>query len=237
MSTIPRETWLGAVFVSLADVEAPGAAAIDALHQLALAAQTIEGVTEAGVILADDRGELEVMATSSPRADMLEVLQLAEAQGPCVDCYRAGEIVRVDDLAATGDKWPVFQRSAKVLGIRSVLAVPLRLRGETIGAVNLFSAEVAAISDHDVALAQALADVATIGILQSRAAGKNEELQNQLKSALDSRVLIEQAKGVISGAHEITVEQAFDRLRDHARSNNMRLLETARLVVSRELVL
>ena len=223
--------------MSLADADAPGADAVEALHQLALTASGIDGVDEAGIMLVDDRGSLEVMATSSPRADMLEVLQLAEGQGPCVDCYRAGEIVRVDDLAATGDRWPVFQRSAKVLGIRSVLAVPLRLRGQTIGAMNLFSADVAAVSDHDVALAQALADVATIGILQSRAAGKNEELQNQLKSALESRVLIEQAKGVISGAHEITVEQAFHRLRDHARSNNMRLLEAARLVVSRELVL
>ena len=223
--------------MSLADADAPGADAVEALHQLALTASGIDGVDEAGIMLVDDRGSLEVMATSSSRADMLEVLQLAEGQGPCVDCYRAGEIVRVDDLAATGDKWPVFQRSAKVLGIRSVLAVPLRLRGQTIGAMNLFSADVAAVSDHDVALAQALADVATIGILQSRAAGRNEELQNQLKSALESRVLIEQAKGVISGAHEITVEQAFHRLRDHARSNNMRLLEAARLVVSRELVL
>ena len=237
MPSILRETWLGSVFVALADADAPGAAATQALHQLALAARSIDGVAEAGILLVDDRGSLEVMASSSARADMLAMLQLADGQGPCVDCYRTGEVVHIADLPATGDRWPVFARSARILDVRGVLAVPLRLRGETIGAMNLFSTEVDALSHHAVASAQALADVATMGILQSRTTGQHGIVQARLQAALESRVLIEQAKGVISGSRAITVDDAFRVLREHARSHNQRLHDTARLVVDRRLVL
>jgi GAF domain-containing protein len=237
MSTIPRESWLGAVYVSLADA-VPSATGTDVgLREIALAAQSIDGVAEAGILLVDATGSLEVMASSSTRAEILEVLQLAHGEGPSVECFRTGELVRVDDLAVAGENWSALQRSAKVFGIRSMLAVPLRLRGDTIGTMSLFSEQVGAISERDVALARALADVATIGILQSRTAGRNERIQIQLQSALESRVLIEQAKGLISGSHEITIDAAFALLRDHARSNNMRLQETARLVVDRSLSL
>ena len=237
MSTIPRESWLGAVYVSLADAVSSETSAVDGMREIVVAAQSIDGVSEASILLADATGSLEVMAASSTRAEMLEMLQLADGTGPCVECFQTGEIVRVDDLAVGSDTWPALQRSASVFGIRSMVAVPLRLRGETIGTMSLFSAELDGICERDVALARALADVATIGILQARSAGRYEEIQLQLTSALESRVLIEQAKGVISGARRITVDQAFLRLRDHARSNNMRLQEAARLVVERSLSL
>lgn len=237
MSTIPRETWLGAVYVSLADAVSSDISTIDGVQDIILAAQSIDGVTEVGIMLADASGSLEVVASSSTRAEMLEVLQLSDGAGPCVECFETGGIVRVDDLDVAGEKWSALQRSATVFGIRSVLAVPLRLRGETIGTMSLYSEVLGGISDHDVALASALADVATIGILQSRSAGRNEAIQTQLTSALESRVLIEQAKGVISGGNKITVDEAFAKLRDHARSNNMRLQDAARLVVERSLSL
>jgi len=237
MSTIPRETWLGAVYVSLADAVSSDISTIDGVQDIVLAAQSIDGVTEVGIMLADASGSLEVVASSSTRAEMLEVLQLSDGAGPCVECFETGGIVRVDDLDVAGEKWSALQRSATVFGIGSVLAVPLRLRGETIGTMSLYSEVLGGISDHDVALASALADVATIGILQSRSAGRNEAIQTQLTSALESRVLIEQAKGVISGGNKITVDEAFAKLRDHARSNNLRLQEAARLVVERSLSL
>jgi GAF domain-containing protein len=237
MSTIPRESWLGAVYVSLADADASDTSAVDGMREIVLAAQSIDGVTEASILLADDTGSLAVMATSSTRAEMLEVLQLADDGGPCVECFQTGEVVRVDDLGVADEKWSALQRSATVFGIRSILAVPLRLRGETIGTLSLFSELLGGVTERDVALAHALADVATIGILQARSTGRYEEIQSQLTAALESRVLIEQAKGIISGARRITVDQAFVRLRDHARSNNMRLQEAARLVVERSLSL
>ena len=237
MSTFPRESWLGAVYVSLADTVSSDTGAADGMGEIVLAAQSIDGVTEVSILLPDATGSLAVAASSSTRAEMLEVLQLSDGTGPCVECFETGEIVRVDDLDLSGEKWSALQRSSPVFGIRSVLAVPLRLRGETIGTMSLYSEVLGGISDHDVALASALADVATIGILQSRSAGRNEAIQTQLTSALESRVLIEQAKGVISGSHKITVDEAFAKLRDHARSNNMRLQETARLVVERSLSL
>jgi len=237
MSTIPRESWLGAVYVSLADSDASDTSAVDGMREIVLAAQSIDGVTEASILLADDTGSLAVMATSSTRAEMLEVLQLADDAGPCVECFQTGEVVRVDDLGVADKKWSALHRSATVFGIRSILAVPLRLRGETIGTLSLFSEILGGVTERDVALAHALADVATIGILQARSTGRHEEIQLQLTAALESRVLIEQAKGVISGARRITVDQAFVRLRDHARSHNMRLQETARLVVERSLSL
>ena len=237
MSTIPRESWLGAVYISLADADASDTSAVDGMREIVLAAQSIDGVTEASILLADDTGSLAVMATSSTRAEMLEVLQLADDGGPCVECFQTGEVVRVDDLGVADEKWSALQRSATVFGIRSILAVPLRLRGETIGTLSLFSELLGGVTERDVALAHALADVATIGILQARSTGRYEEIQSQLTAALESRVLIEQAKGMISGARRITVDQAFVRLRDHARSNNMRLQEAARLVVERSLSL
>jgi hypothetical protein len=229
METIPRDTWLGSVFVSLADADADQAGTTQALHDLTLAARQIDGVAEAGILLVDDGGSLEVAAASSPRADMLEMLQLADGQGPSVESYRSGRLVHAADLSAVEHSWPALLRSARVLGVHGVHSVPLRLRGQSIGAMTLYSTEVDALSTRAASDAHAL--------LQSRTTGRHETAQAQLQSALLSRVLIEQAKGMISVTRATTVEEAFRVLRDHARANNMRLQEAAQLVVDRVLTL
>ena len=181
----------------------------------------------AGLLLADHHGRLQLMAASDERAEMLELYQVQAQQGPCQDCYRHGEPVIDADLAAAGNLWPQFAPRAVAAGFRSVHAFPLRLRQTVIGALNLFGNEVGTMSPADARVIQALADIATIGILQERAIRRGEVLTEQLQSALNSRVVIEQAKGVLAQIHGVTTDDAFDLLRSYARSRQQRLGDVA----------
>jgi GAF domain-containing protein len=162
----------------------------------------------------------------------MELLQLQADQGPCLDCVRTGAPVSVANLADTAERWPVLAAAMTTRGVfRSVHALPLRLRGEAIGALNLFHHQPGALPEADLALGQALADVATIGILSERAIRRGEVLNEQLHDVLSSRGLIEQAKGIVAQHGELSLNAAFDRLRCHSRNRNQRLSHVARRIV------
>ena len=204
---------------------------VDLLTTLSDRCVEVLDIAAAGIMLVAPDGELRVMTSSSEVMRVVELFELQSEQGPCLDCYRTGQPVVNHDLAAADTRWPGFAVVALEAGFRSADAVPLRLRSQTIGALNLFRTEPGALNDSDVVVAQALADVATIALLQHRTAVAAEIVKDQLTAALDSRILIEQAKGIIAERHHVDMERAFARLRAHARNHNRRLSDIAREVV------
>jgi transcriptional regulator with GAF, ATPase, and Fis domain len=218
-------------FVELADTLVDDFDVVDFLHQVtARCAQVLE-VAAAGVLLTDQRGALRVVAASTEQTRLLELLQLQTNQGPCPECFYTGRPVAVPDLAATAERWPQFSTAARQSGFGSVHALPMRLRSEVIGALNLFSTQIGALDVDTLRLGQALADVATIGLLQARAALHRNVLAEQLQTALNSRVVIEQAKGIIAERRRLDMDQAFNLLRGRARKTNRRLSELALAIV------
>jgi len=171
------------------------------------------------------------MASSSDAMRVLELFEIQAQEGPCLDCYRTGGPVADEDLRVHADRWPRFAAEALAAGFRSVHALPMRLRGTVIGALNLFGVEPGAMREADVDAAQAFADVATIAILQHRAATEAFALNEQLSRALNTRIVIEQAKGMIAERQGLDMEQAFATLRNHARNHNLRLADVATDVI------
>ena len=223
---------LADVFVEMADTLVDEFDLIDFLHNLADHAVIISGASSAGLLLADQDDALHFMAASSEGARHLELFQLQLSEGPCLDCYRSREPVSIDDLAQEARRWPDFAPGAVEIGVRSVHAFPMRLRDRVIGALNLFGEQPLPLTPSDVKIVQAMADVATIAILQERAISSAELLTEQLQGALNSRIVIEQAKGVVSRDHDVSVDAAFAALRAHARSNHLRLADLAHDVVT-----
>jgi transcriptional regulator with GAF, ATPase, and Fis domain len=222
---------LAQTFVALADTLVEDYDVVDLLDQLVRACVDLLGVTAAGLLLDDQRGGLAVVASSSEESRVLEAFQLQNDQGPCLECVRSGTAVTCTDLAAELHRWPLFVPAALEVGIASVVALPMRLRGQTIGALNLFSSDEEPAGPEESVLAQALADVATIGILQQRSAHRSAMLAEQLQHALNSRILIEQAKGVLAERHTVSMEMAFAMLRRTARDGNLKLTSVAQGVV------
>ena len=237
MASETRERRLTTAFVTLADTLVAGYDVVDLLQTLVDTCADLLDASAAGLMLADSNGELAVVASTSEKSMLVETMQLSSGFGPCVQCFTTGMPVTVSDVDELGDRWPGFRESALEQGFRSVHGVPLRLRGNVIGTLNLFRATIGVLSDEDLSVAQGLADVATIGILQERAIRAADVAKNQLQHALDSRVLIEQAKGVIAYMHDVDMDTAFQTLRGHARSNNLNLRDVAELVVNRSLSL
>ena len=233
--TSSSENELLRAFVDMADTLVDEYDVADMLHRLARYCVTLLGASAAGLLLADQRGGLDVAASSDESSRMLELLQLQTEEGPCLDAYRSGEPVRVGDIAAEQARWPQFAREAVAAGVRSVHAVPMRLRRQVIGTLNLFGRGPDPVAGSAVNVVRALADIATIGILQERAIRKGELLTEQLQHALNSRVVIEQAKGVLAHAGGLEMEVAFDRLRAYSRAHNARLSEVAEAVARSEL--
>jgi GAF domain-containing protein len=188
-------------------------------------------VDAAGLMLSDQRGELVPLAASSENARLLEWFQLQGDEGPCLDSFRAGAPLSCPSLAEDPGRWPRFAQRAQHLGFASVHALPLRLREQTIGALNLLNATPGPLPVADLRLGQALADVATIGILQERAIHRREILAEQLQGALNNRIIIEQAKGILAERAGIGTDEAFTRLRTYAREHHRRLGDLARTVV------
>jgi GAF domain-containing protein len=227
-----RERALVEAFVLLADTLVDDYDVVDLLDRLVGTAVTLLGVTAAGLLLDDQRGNLAVVASSSEETRLLEVFQLQNQQGPCLDCVSSALVVSCQDLAEERARWPLFVPAALGAGYRSVLAVPLRLRTVTIGALNLFQEAPGAVLPQDARIAQALADVATIGILQQRSVHRSSALAEQLQHALNTRVVIEQAKGVLAERNDLSMARAFDGLRSHARDYNLKLAVVAEGVVT-----
>jgi GAF domain-containing protein len=221
---------LADVFVEMADTLVDDFDVIDFLHVLTERSVQLLGVTAAGLLLTDERDKLQVLAASSEQTRLLELFQLQTDEGPCLDCFRTGRPVSIADLHVAG-RWPRFTAAADDAGFVAVHALPMRLRTEVIGALNLFDSKPVALDDNMLRIGQALADVATIGLLQQRAIRRRDALTEQLQSALNSRVLIEQAKGVLAERLGISVNEAFTMLRRSARGMNRRLSELAQAIV------
>ena len=224
------EVELADVLVELADTLVDDFDVIDFLHVLTQRCVQLLDVSAAGLLLTNPEGTLQVVAASSERTRLLELFQLQTDQGPCVDCFRSGGPVSVADIAAAG-RWPRFAAAAAEVGFAAVHAVPMRLRKEVIGALNLFGTDPGALDSRKLRMGQALADVATIGLLQQRAIHRRDVLSEQLQTALNSRVMIEQAKGVLAERLQVDVDRAFEILRAHSRNHNRRLSELALAVV------
>ena len=230
-----REGLLLEAFVSLADTMVDDYDVIDLLDRLADYSVRLLVAQAAGILLADPQGHLRVVAASNEETETIELLQLQAEQGPCLDCIREAAPVSVPDLADAGERWPRFVTALQAGAYRSVHALPMRLRGRAVGGLNLFHREPGALPDSDLALGQALADVATIGILQERAIHRGEVLTEQLQGALNSRIIVEQAKGVLAERGNLSMDAAFDRLRGHARRSRQPLTDLARRVVNGDL--
>ena len=226
-----REQALAETFVMLADTLVEDYDIVDLLDRLANACVSLLGVAATGLLLDDQKGNLAVVASSSEETRLLEIFQLQNNQGPCLDCVRTGTVVTSADLAADHERWPLFVPAAVAAGFRSVAALPLRLRDQTIGGLNLFHDGADQVPATDQRLAQALADVATIGILQQRSSHRSARLAEQLQLALNSRVIIEQAKGVLAERNATDMDGAFGALRHYARKHNIKLTDLARAVI------
>jgi GAF domain-containing protein len=222
---------LARTLVQLADTLVADYDVIELLTLLTDCCVDVLDVAAAGIMLAGPEGGLRVMASSSEAMRVLELFEVQSQEGPCLDCYRTAQPVVNQDLATVNGRWPRFAAEALAAGFHSVHALPMRLRGTVIGALNLFRQTPGDLREADVSAAQALADVATIAILQHRATLEAQVVNDQLNHALNSRIVIEQAKGMVAERLGVNMEQAFTTLRSHARNHNLRLVDVAQGVI------
>jgi GAF domain-containing protein len=237
-SASSREQLVTEAFVFVADTLVDDYDVIDLLTGLTDYSVRLLSADAVGILLADSQDHLRVVAYSSENAQLTEVMQLEVDEGPCVDCYRTAASVTAIDLTGAAHRWPLFTALATVAGdppFRAVHALPLRLRGAAIGAMNLFGHQPGPISPADLVLGQALADVATIAILQERAVRRAEVVAEQMQYALTSRVLIEQAKGILAQHSGLSMDEAFLRMRRWTRNRNRRLADVARDIAEKRL--
>lgn len=229
---MPTETLLIRTLVELADTLVDDFDVVELLTLLSVRCVELLDVSAAGLMLVAPEGDLRVAASSSEALRVVELFELQAQEGPCSDCFSTGEPVLSQDLTGPDEgRWPSFGPVAVAAGFRSVHAVPMRLRGNVIGALNLFQTHPGELSADDVGASRAFADMATIGILQHRAVNEARVLAEQLSFALNSRVVIEQAKGALGERLGLNMEDAFSRLRTYARNHNLRLIHVARGVL------
>jgi transcriptional regulator with GAF, ATPase, and Fis domain len=229
--SVPREQAVSAALVELADTLVVDFDIADFLHTLAVRCVELLDVHAAGVMVTDQRGHLRVMASSSERAHMLELFEVESDEGPCVECFATGQPISDTDLRLADPRWARFSYRAGEAGFAAVHAVPMRLREEVIGVLNLFTTQSGPLTDADAYLGRALANVTTIGLLQQRAIHHRDLVAEQLQGALNSRVVIEQAKGVLFERLKLDMHDAFETLRRYARRTNRRLSDVARDVI------
>jgi len=226
-----REHLLARTFVDLADTLVADFDVVDFLHTLAQRSTELLDASAAGIMLADQHGDLQVMASSTEEARLLELYELQRDEGPCLECFRSGTPVARADLSAMRASWPAFTDRLEQLGFHSAQALPMRLRSETIGVLNLFRAQPGQLTESDLWIGQAMAHVATVGLIQERAIAARELLAEQLQTALNSRILLEQATGVLAERAGVSMDQAFQAMRRYARSHSTRLREIATQVI------
>jgi len=234
MTVANREELLADTFVQLADTLVDDFDIIELLTMLSGRCVELLDASATGILLADVHRSLHVVAASSEAVNLLELFQIQNEEGPCLDAFRTGKAVVHGNLG-DASPWPAFGRKAIEAGLPSVHAFPMRVRDTVLGTLNLFMAEAGPLGDADVTVAQALAHAATIALLQDRAASDANRLSAQLQGALNSRVSIEQAKGAIAERADVGMDEAFARLRSYARDHNAKLTDVAEAVVSRTL--
>ncbi len=222
-------------FVELTDTLVKDFDIIDYLGRLADRCTELLGVSACGILLVDQHGVLNLVGASTEQARLLELSQLQTSEGPCLDSYRTGKPVQSAGLADGDPRWPRFPAAACAAGFASVQALPMRLRDQQLGALNLFSAEPGPLDTDTIALGQALADAATIGIVHQRALAASEIVAEQLQTALNSRILIEQAKGLLAERFTVSVEDAFGMMRNYARGHHRKLTEVAAEITAGQL--
>jgi len=222
-------------FAALADTLVDDYDVVELLQSLVDACGEHLDISAAGILLADEGGDLEVLASTTESAPLVELLQIGALSGPCLQCFRTGIAVQLPSIADAPDSWQEFRDRALADGYAAADSIPLRLRDKTIGTLSLLRPEPGVASEFDLAAARAFADVATIGILHERSVRESEVLTEQLQHALQSRVLIEQAKGVVSYTNSIPVDDAFDLIRRYARRHRLTLSDVAARLVNRDL--
>jgi GAF domain-containing protein len=220
--------------VELADTLVLGFDGIDFLHTLTERCVQLLGVDAAGILLVDQQGTLNLVAASTEQTRLLELFQLQNEEGPCLDCYHSGQSVACTDLAALPQRWPRFAAAAHDQGFAAVQAVPMRLREQTLGALNLFRCTPSAIPAEATTIARSFANMATISILQLRALRHSEVVTEQLQNALNSRIVIEQAKGILAERRHISIAEAFTLMRTYARDHNRLLSLVAQAIITHD---
>ena len=233
--SLTREELLLETFVTLSDTLVEDFDLVEVLSLLSARCVEVFDAEAAGVMLAGAGGVLQLLASSSERMRLLELFELQRDEGPCPDCYRSGAPVNATDLEEAGERWPTFTAEALRVGFRAVHALPMRVRNDTIGALNLFRNKAGALSEADLRAAQALADIATLSILQDRNQSDPQVLPKQLQQALNTRVIIEQAKGFLAERLNVEMDEAFSLLRAYAQDHQRRLNQIARDVTERKL--
>lgn len=228
-----REQRLAETFVALSDTLVDDFDVLDFLYLLSERSAELLDVTAAGVILSDQRGGWHPTAASSEDARLLELFTAQTQEGPCLECTRTGAPVASSDLSSETERWPRFSERALEAGFHAAYAVPMRLRRETIGALTLLNTETVAVDEASTQLGQALADVATVGLLHQRSVHRSEILYEQLQATLHHRTVMEQAKGVLAEHGNLTIQQSFELLRGYARTNGQRLSDLARSLADR----
>ena len=237
MTSMSRAALVSGAFVELADALVGEYDVLDLLRTLVDQCVVLLDASAAGILLADPSGNLQVVASTSEESHIVEVLQREAGSGPCVDAYRSGNVVTLSDIDAEDGRYPDFRAVALSQGFHSVHAIPMRFRPHTIGALNLFRQDRGVLSDEDSIIGQALADVATISLLHERAARESATVNEQLQRALNSRVFIEQAKGVIAQRNSINMDEAFIRLRAYARSHQEPMHTSAANVINSRIMI
>ncbi len=221
--------------VALADTLVDDFDVVELLDQLVADCVDLLAVSAAGILLRNRDDVLDVVASSNEASRLMEVFQLQSDKGPSIDAVTTGEQILVEHLDVLRRRWPDFAHAVEGAGFAEVYAIPLRLRSETIGALNLFNTSESTLTGSDLRLAQALADVATIGIIQQRSTARASLLAEQLQLALTTRITVEQAKGILAEYGGIDVGAAFVALRGYARTNRAKLSGVAGQLVSRTL--
>lgn len=226
-----RESDVVRALVDMADTLVDEYDIVDVLTALAERCVELLSVSAAGVMLVSPQGDLRLVASSSEAMRVLELFELQAQEGPCLDAFHTGEATEYENLRAGSGRWPTFSPAALEAGFQSISAIPLRLRDATIGALNLFNVDMAPMDERDVVVARAFADLATISVMRHRITTEAQVLNEQLSGALTSRIVIEQAKGLIAERVGTDLAEAFARLRRHARAHNLLLTDVAKAAI------
>lgn len=237
MADVTREAQLLKTFAKLADTLVVGYDVVDLLQLLVDTCHDLLEASAAGILLADRAGELELVVSTNESSRIVEMMQLSAEAGPCIESFRTGQVVSVERISDSPPEWSQFRDSAIEQGFASVYSIPLRLRETTIGTLNLLRTTTGELRTEDQEAAQAFADVATIGILHERSLRESRIVQEQLQGALNSRIIIEQAKGVVAYTRRTTMDESFTLIRNYSKSHQISIAEVARQLIDMTLTL